>query len=125
MEGLPIDITLDVFIGRKVTMVRIGQSFLHYILNDDKPNRPDAWIEIESDDLTFIDEQGRPTSINNFRTAGGLLCLPLGLTIENGSRRNDGGLLLEFSTGIRLEIAIHTSRYESVVLHTGDQAIVG
>jgi hypothetical protein len=80
---------------------------------------------VESSEVIFVDAEGKSTKINEFRTGGGLLCLLLGLTIEKASRRTDGGLALDLSTGIRLEIAIHTSMYESVVLHIGDEAIVG
>src|SRR5258708_4596977 len=117
MDGLPIDINFDTFVGRRVTMVRVGKSFLHYILNDATPNKPDAWIEIESDQVVFTGPEGKSTQITDFRTDAGSLCLLLGLTVENASRRDDGGLILGMSSGIRLEVAVHTRMYESVVLH--------
>jgi hypothetical protein len=81
MDGLLIDINFDTFVGRKVTMVRVGNSFLRYILNDDKPTNHDAWIEIESDKVVFTDADGKSTEISDFRNGAGLLCLLLGLTI--------------------------------------------
>jgi RHS repeat-associated protein len=68
---------------------------------------------------------GKSTRIDDFRTGAGLLCLLLGLTVESASRTNNGGLVLEMSTGIRLQVGIHTSMYESVVLHIGKEAVVG
>ncbi len=125
MEGLPKDIDLSPVIGRDIAMVRIGKLQLHYFLNQDFPAKPNVWIEIESSEVTVVDPSGQVTEIDDFRTNGGPLCLLLGLRIENAYRGDDGGLVLELSGGFRLEVGIHTSMYESIVLHIGDQAIVG
>ena len=125
MNGLPKDTDFSTLLGREVTMVRIGKFQLHYFLNQDKPNRPDAWIEIESDEVIFTDAEGNSARIADFRTGAGSLCLLLGLTVEDASRREDGGLKLKMSSGIQLEVGVHTPIYESVVLHIGDKAIVG
>ena len=125
MEGLPKDIDLSPVIGRDIAMVRIGKFQLHYFLNQDFPAKPNVWIEIESSEVTVVDPSGQVTEIDDFRTNGGPLCLLLGLRIEKAHRRDDGGLVLELSGGFRLEVGIHTSMYELIVLHIGDQAIVG
>ena len=125
MDGLPADIDLKPIIGREVTMVRLGKFQLHYLLSDEKPTRPDAWIEIESNDLTFTDASGNATKISDFIQGAGQLCLLVGLKIEKATRKDDGGLHLNMSTGIQLDINIHTSMYESVVLHVGEDATVG
>jgi len=125
MQGLPKDIDLSVLDGRSISMARITKFLLHYILNDEKPEKPDAWIEIESSEVTVVDPSGQVTEIDDFRINGGPLCLLLGLRIEKAHRRDDGGLVLELSGGFRLEVGIHTSMYESIVLHIGDKAFVG
>jgi hypothetical protein len=125
MNGLPTTTDFSPFIGRTIDMMRMGKYQLHYFLNHARPDKPDVWIEIESNKLIFTDDKGRPADINDFRTGGGLLCLLLGLTIEKASRSDSGGLILGMSTGVRLEVTIHTSMYESVVLHVGDRVIVG
>src|SRR5208337_1927982 len=122
MQGLPKDIDLSVLDGRSISMARITKFLLHYILNDEKPEKTDAWIEIESSEVTVVDPSGQVTEIDDFRTNGGPLCLLLGLRIEKAHRRDDGGLILQLSDGFRLEVGIHTSMYESIVLHIGDQA---
>lgn len=125
MDGLPTKTDFSPLLGRTIEMVRMGKYQLHYFLNHARPDKPDVWIEIESSKVIFTDSKGNATEINDFRTGGGLLCLLLGLTIKEASRREDGGLILSMSTGIRLEVAIHTSKYESVVLHIGEKHIVG
>jgi hypothetical protein len=125
MDGLPPQTDFTTIIGRRVTMVRITKHQVDYILNDEKPTRPDAWIAIESSSLIYTDRESKAIKIDDFRTSGGLLCLLLGLTIENASRRADGGLVLNMSDGITLQVVIDTTLYEAVVLHIGDVAIVG
>ena len=125
MEGLPENTDFKALVGRRITMMRITKHLLHYILNDEKPEKPDVWIAIESESVIFTDSEGKRVEIKDFRTNGGPLCLLLGLTIEGASRRDDGGLLLEMSDGFRLEVPIDTPMYESVVLHIGDEAIIG
>jgi len=125
MEGLPENIDLSVLVGREITLVRIGKFLLHYFLDDDFPTKPNVRIEIESSDVTVVGPSGQATEVNDFRTNGGPLCLLLGLKIERARRRDDGGLVLVLSDGFRLEVGIDTSTYESIVLHIGDQAIVG
>jgi len=125
MEGLPRDINLSALIGGEITLVRIGKFLLHYFLDDDFPAKPNVRIEIESSDVTIVDPSGQVTQIDDFRTNGGPLCLLLGLRIEKAHRRDDGGLILELSDGFNLEVGIDTSMYGSIVLHIGDQAIVG
>ena len=124
MQGLPEKIDFSPLIGRFIEVIRISKYQVHYFLSDNKPNRPDVWIEIGSE-IIFTDLNGRSTQINDWRAGGGQLCLLLGLTIENASRRNDGGLILNMSSGIRLEIVNDTSKYESLVLHIGEERIVG
>ena len=111
-------------IGRFIEVTRISKYQVHYFLNDDKPNKPDVWIEIGSK-IIITDSDGKSTQITDWRAGGGQLCSLLGLTIENASRRNDGGLMLNMSTGVRLEVVNDTPTYESIVLHVGDKHIVG
>lgn len=125
MDGLPTTTDFSPFIGRSIEMLRIGKYYVHCLFDDNKPNKPDVWIEIESSEVIFTDSDGKSTKINEFRTGGGLFCLLLGLKVENAARRNDGGLVLNMSTGVRLEVAIHASMYESVVLHMGDKTMAG
>jgi hypothetical protein len=124
MQGLPIGTDFGPLIGRNIEMLRITNFHAHFLLNDDKPTRPDAWIDAATT-LIFTDADKRSTVINDKRTEGGILCLLLGLTIESASRRDDGGLLLEMSTGIKLEILNDYSNYESIILHIGEKTIVG
>ena len=63
--------------------------------------------------------------IDDYRTQADLLCRPLGLVIQDATRTDTGGLALSMSDGARIEIGIHTSKYESVVLYIGDKTIVG
>ena len=125
MDGLPKTTDFSPLIGRTIEMLRIGKYYAHYLFNDDKPKKPDVWIEIESSKLIFTDVHDKSTDINDFRIGGGLLCLLLGLSVKKAFRRDDGGLTLEMSDGTRLEIAIHTSTYEAVVLHIGEDVYVG
>jgi len=124
MDGLPIDTDLGPLNGRLIEVLRISKYQVHYFLNDEKPNKPDVWIEIGGK-IIIINPNGKTTEIEDYRANGGLLCLLLGLTIEKAYRREDGGLVLEITDGYRLEVPIDTSMYESVVLHVGENAIVG
>ena len=105
-------------------MLRITRFHAHFLLNDDKPNRPDVWIDAATT-IIFTDPEGKRMAINDKRTEGGILCLLLGLTIESASRIDDGGLLLEMSTGIKLELMNSYQNYESIILHIGEKTIVG
>src|SRR5262249_33993444 len=111
MMGLPADTDFSAFIGREVTIVRMGKFLLHYFLREDKPTKPDAWLEIESNKLMYTDASGKPTAISDFKTNAGLLCGLLGLEIKGMTRLDDGGLRLEMSSGERLDIGIHASNY--------------
>ena len=124
MKGLPSAVNLTPLIGRFIEVLRISKYQVHYFLNDDKPNGPDVWIEIGGT-ITYTDDAGKTTDINDFRMNGGLLCLLLGLKVEDAFRLQDGGLGLKLATGIRLEVPIETPMYESVVLHIGAETIVG
>lgn len=124
MKGLPVKIDFSPLVGRVIDWMRLGKFQVHYFLSDEKPKKPDIWIEIESSAI-FTDSNGKSTEIDDFRAGGGLLCLLLGLTIESASRRDDGGLILNMSTGIRLEVVNDTPMYESIVLHIGEEIIVG
>jgi hypothetical protein len=124
MQGLPSDTDFQALIGRHIEMLRITNFHAHFLLNDDKPNRPDVWIDAATT-LIFTDADKQSTVINDKRTEGGILCLLLGLTIESASRRDDGGLLLGMSTGIRVEILNDYPNYESIILHIGEKTIVG
>jgi len=124
MDGLPKDIDLSSLNGRSIEVLRISRYQVHFFLNDDRPHKPDVWIEIGGT-IIVTDHAGNTTEIDDYRANGGLLCLLLGLTIERSSRRDDGGLRLELSDRFRLEVPIDTPMYESVVLHIGDNAIIG
>jgi len=124
MDGLPIDTDLSPLVGRRVTEARISKHRIHYLLNDEKPEKPDISIEIESGHLILTNSSGKH-DITEFRTNGGLLSLLIGLTIETASRTDEGGLALSMEDGVRLEITIDTSKYECVVLHIGDRIVVG
>jgi len=124
MKGLPKDIILEPLLGRNVQGVEIGKFYLHLLLDNSNREKLLIKIETESDDILFFDSKGKH-AVSDFRTQGGLICLLLGLTIENASRRDDGGLILSFSTDIRLEIGIHAPNYESIVLHIGEEVLVG
>jgi hypothetical protein len=43
------------------------QGQLHYFLNEDKPNKPDVWIEIESNKVIFTDPEDEAIEISDFR----------------------------------------------------------
>ena len=105
-------------------MVRIGKFQLHYFFSEED-NKPSVWLQIESSDVTVVNPQGISTKADNFSKAGGPLCLLIGLTVDKASRRDDGGLVLELSGGSRLEIGIHSPKYESIVLHIGSESVVG
>jgi hypothetical protein len=124
MDGLPIDVDFGPLNGRLIEVLRISKYQVHYFLNNERPNKPDVWIEIGGK-IIIIDPDGTTTEIEDYRANGGLLCFLLGLTIEKAHRREDGGLVLEITDGYRLEVPIDTPKYESVVLHIGDKAIVG
>jgi hypothetical protein len=124
MQGLPIGTDFGALIGRHIEMLRITNFHVHFLLNDDKPNRPDVWIDAATT-LIFTDANKKSTVINDKRTEGGILCLLLGLTIESAFRRDDGGLQLGMSTGIKVEILNDYPNYESIILHIGEKTIVG
>jgi hypothetical protein len=127
MEGLPVDTDFSFLLDRKVVFLHIGQFFLHYFLDKEPepPQAPQVSIQIESDDITWMSEEGHETRITDYRLNAQLLCHPLGLTLVKVSRTQDGGLTLVFSDNTAMTIAIHAPNYESIVLHIGDRAIVG
>src|SRR5215831_19345429 len=122
MDGLPANTDFSALLGRFIGMIRIAKYQLHYLLEADL-NKPDAWIEIESNDITYVDADGSRTVINDLRNGAGLLCRPLGLSIVDITRTDRGGIIISLSNGTRLEVGIHTAKYESIVLHIGDKAI--
>jgi hypothetical protein len=127
MEGLPVDTDLSLLLDREVVFVHIGQFFLHYFRDKESEpaQAPKVSIQIESDVITWLSEDGHETRITDYRSNALLLCHPLGLTIVKASRAHDGGLNLLFSDNTAMTIGIHAPNYESIVLHIGNKAIVG
>lgn len=124
MDGLPLKLDFKNIIGRKIYEAHISRLWMQYLLEDESPQKPNVRIEIGSD-VIFTDSKGESIKIEDFGINGGLLCQLIGLTIENASRREDGGLNLNMSTGIKLEVINDTPMYESVVLHIGEENIAG
>jgi len=124
MKGLRTDIDLSPLQGRRITMLRMSKHSLHYLFDDPSQGEAKIWIEIEGE-IIFTGADGVATNIDDFRSNGALLALPLGLDIGSASRSSDGGLLLKMSTGISLQVVVHSSMYESIVLHIGGDNIVG
>jgi hypothetical protein len=127
MQGLPQNINLDPLIDRTIESLTISRHSVVIFLGEAQSEKTQikVKIETESDEILFVDSAGISHNINNFQVEGGFLCHTLGLTIQNAIRRNDGGLIITLSTGVRLEIGIHISNYESIVLHIGEEVIVG
>jgi hypothetical protein len=100
---------------------------LRYFLDKESEpaQAPQASIQIESHDVTWISEDGHKTRIADYRSNAQLLCHPLGLTITGASRSEGAGLALRFSDGTGMSIGNDAPNYESIVLHIGDKAIVG
>ena len=119
MDGLPKNVDLSFLVGREVSTVRIGKFQAHYFFNEEA-GKPNVWIEIESNDITVSGQK-----ISDFKSDADELCALIGLKIEKAQRRDDGGLILEFAGGPRLEVGIHSPKFESVVLHIGSDTIVG
>lgn len=124
MQGLPLGMDFTPLMNRYIEMLRITKFHVHFLLNDDKPKRRDVWIDAATT-LIFTETNKKSIIITDLRTEGGVLCRLLGLTIEKASRRDDGGLLLELSTGVRLEVLNDYPNYESVIIHVGKDVFVG
>jgi len=122
-NGLPFNADFDPLVGRKFTTVHIGKFWLQYL--SEEPEKLDIAIGIEGA-VIFTESGGKTTRIEDFAIGGGLLCQLIGLTIEKASRREeDGGLILDMSAGIRLEVVNEYPQYEAVTIHIGDNVIVG
>lgn len=122
MQGLPKTIDLTPLIGCRIQGISIHK-FGVQLLFDDKD--PSLRISIESD-VIFSDPQGQVTfSHDEFPKSGSSLWRLIDLTVEKAARRDDGGLVLNMSSDIRLEILNNSPVYEAFQIYLGKDIIVG
>ena len=122
MQGLPKTIDLTPLVWREIQEIsahKFGAQLSFDIEN------PRISIGIESSEVIFTDSNGIATKIDDLRTKGGVLLLLLGLTVESATRREDGGLTLDMSSSIRVEVINDSPMYEVLQLQIGDNLIVG
>lgn len=118
MDGLPIDVDLSFFVGRKLEAVLIGRHHGRLLFDQD------VAIEV-SDDIGHRSRVGETDAVYSTDAAAGPSLLTfLDEMITDVSVVDPSTLLLRFSNGETLELYVTTAEYESYVIHNGDQCFV-
>ncbi len=123
MLGLPENIDLSFLVGRKVETLRIGRHKADIFFESDMSEQS-FFIEMGGD-IIFTDSNGIIYKIENYKINGGVLCTLIGDEIENALRHESGGLTLKMRSGSKVDILNDMPNYESVIIHNGDNVIVG
>lgn len=110
MNGLPITIDLVALIGRELIQVCIGA--FQFILNFDV----DVRIAVESS-CVYNSASGASTKIINYSEGASRLCELIGMQVASADRGGDGGLILRFTNGAKLQILNSNLEYESFQVH--------
>jgi|GEM_PF-2125241 len=117
MNGLPPEVDLSPLQGREVIQLCFG---LHdFEIRFDK----DARIMVEGDSI-FRRSGTRPKRIRKYWRFASELSVVLGYTVSTVSRRDDGGLLLQFSNRIELQLLNDSENYESFHLYLNGRSYV-
>jgi hypothetical protein len=116
MNGLPEQADLSSLVGQQIDQIRFSKWSVQLLFSG--PIR----IVIESSVCLSGDTCLLRTE--DYLTEATAICQLIGSTVTSAERTSGGGLALQMSSGVRIDIENSNTCYESFQVHLGDEVLV-
>ena len=117
MNGLPVKVKFDQLLENELTQICFGT--FQFILNFEGS----VQIAVESI-CVYESASGVLDEIQNYSEGASQLCQLIGDKVLSAERDVEGGLILSFKSGAKLQIKNSNKDYESFQIHLGQQTYV-